>query len=91
MPCINSEHDPIFTLGFFKDEYTSAAEGCVEDDFYSTAINSDYKKIANFEINQGELELDNGIANIFQQRFLRNDAEGYEARYLRTENTLYLY
>ena len=64
-PCINSEEEPSGTEGYFKDEYTSAQNGCQKNEFYDTAINSNYKYVPNFKINQGKLELENGIANIF--------------------------
>ena len=32
-PCIDYSKDPIMTQGTFKDEYTSSAQGCVQDSF----------------------------------------------------------
>ena len=55
------------------------------------SLDTNFERVGTFTINQGELEEANGISKIFQARFLRNDADSYEARFLRQDNELKLY
>ena len=89
-PCIKESEEPSSTKGSFLDEYTrSSTLGCTEDDFKKVSDGSDekatidtnYQRVGTFTVNQGELEASAGISKIFQSRFLRNDAESYDARF----------
>ena len=78
-PCISYTEEPESLVGQVKDEYTFSDE-CTEDDYLETALNSNYRVVAgDFKVLQGDLESSNGITDILNDRFNRNDIEMYEA------------
>lgn len=49
-PCVNYAQDPFTTEGSFRDEYTSSAFGCQNDDFLGASLDTSYKKVGTFTV-----------------------------------------
>ena len=90
-PCINYYEEPESNTGLVIDEYTYSEE-CTVDEYLNTATNTNYRLVAgDFTIDQGTLESDNGITDILNNRFNRNDIDMYEAVKQRKLNELSIY
>ena len=50
-PCIDYAQEPLSAAGTFKDEYTSSAKGCVKDEDYDTALNTNWRRVGTFSLN----------------------------------------
>ena len=73
------------------DEYTYSSTGCTESSFLKTDLDSRYKQVGTFAVNQGDLETLNYISEILTDRFQRNDVASYKALTSRRSNDLGLY
>lgn len=51
LPCISYTQQPSTNLGQLTDEYTYAADGCINDDFLGTALDSRYEQVPDFSVN----------------------------------------
>ena len=90
-PCINESQQPKNMLGQLADEYNYSTAGCTQNDFFGTDVDSRFKQVGTFTVNQGDLERLNYISDIFTDRFHRNDVASYKAMFERGNNELGLY
>ena len=91
IPCISHTEQPSSNAGQLTDEYTYSADGCTEDDFYNTSLDSRFMQVDSHTVNQGELEDASGITDILNGRFHRNDETNYQAIAARQQNELNIY
>ena len=49
-PCISYTQEPASNAGQLTDEYTYSEEGCIDDPFFSTAIDTRYTPVEGFTV-----------------------------------------